>query len=227
MNPVRNYKVSDFMTKGVVSITPEMSLMEAANILYSQSFNGAPVVDAQNRLIGILTEYDLIQKDTSLHIPTFLKLIKEFDIYRKDKHFINDELKKIFSVKVKDVMNPEPLTINLEADMDEAVRLFSEHHRVNPIPVTDKGNTVVGIISRCDILQFYAPSPDLSKFLRTNPERHYDKKVNEFLNKFEEKFVFVRKSRTRFWLLFSAIFLVIGFIAAIAWTLSVKIKIDF
>lgn len=220
-------KVSDFMSKEVVSFSPETSLVEAANVLYSRGFNGAPVVDAQNKLIGILTEYDLIQKDTSLHIPTFLKLIKEFDIYRKDKQFINDELKKIFSVKVKDVMNPEPLTINLDADMDEAVRLFSEHHRVNPIPVTDSGNAVVGIISRCDILQLYAPSPDLSKFLKTNQERHYDKEVNEFLNKFEKKFVFISKFRTRFWLLFSAIFLVVGFIAALIWTLTIRIKVDF
>ncbi len=215
------------MTKNVVSVTPETSLMEAANVLYKGGFNGAPVVDGKNRLIGILTEYDLIQKGTSFHIPTFLKLIKEFNVYRKDKQFINEELKNIFSVKVKDIMNPEPLTINPDASMDEAVRLFSEHHRVNPIPVTDSSNTVVGIISRCDILQLYAPSPDLSKFLKTNQERHYDKEVDEFLNKFEKRFVFVSKFRTRFWLLFSAIFLIIGFIGALIWTLTVRIKLDF
>ena len=224
---MNNTKVSDFMSKDVVSFSPETSLMEAANVLYKGGFNGAPVVDAQNKLIGILTEYDLIQKGTSFHIPTFLKLIKEFNVYRKDKQFINDELKNIFSVKVKDVMNPEPLTINPDASMDEAVRLFSEHHRVNPIPVTDSSNTVVGIISRCDILQLYAPPPGLSKLLKENSERHYDKEVNDFLNKFERKFVFVRKSRTRFWLLFSAIFLVVGFIGALIWTLTVRIKLDF
>ena len=78
------------MTKNVVSVTPETSLMEAANVLYKGGFNGAPVVDGKNRLIGILTEYDLIQKGTSFHIPTFLKLIKEFNVYRKDKQFINE-----------------------------------------------------------------------------------------------------------------------------------------
>lgn len=215
------------MVKKVFSVSPDTSLVEAANLLHSRGFNGVPVIDAQNKLIGILTEYDLIQKGSSLHIPTFLKLIKELNVYSKDKQFINDELKKIFSVKVKDVMNPKPLTINPDASMDEAVRLFSEHHRVNPIPVTDSDNAMVGIISRCDILQLYAPSPDLSKFLRTSGERHYDKEVNEFLSKFEKKFVFVRKSRTRFWLLFSAIFLVIGFIAALIWTLTVRIKVNF
>lgn len=99
MNKTDKTKVSDFMTKEVVSVSPDMSLMEAANLLYNRGFNGAPVVDAQNKLIGVLTEYDLIQKGSSLHIPTFLKLIKEFDIYSKDKRFINDELKKVFSLR--------------------------------------------------------------------------------------------------------------------------------
>lgn len=227
MNSSDKTKVSDFMAKEVVSISPDMSLVEAANLLYIRGFNGAPVVDAKNKLIGILTEYDLIQKGSSLHIPTFLKLIKEFDVYRKDKQFINDELKKIFSVKVKDVMNCEPLTINPDADIDDAARLFSEHHKVNPIPVTNRDNTVAGVISRCDILRLYAPSPDLSRFLKESSERRYDKEVNVFLKNFERKFVFVSKSRTRFWLLFSMIFLVVGFIAALVWTLTVKIKVDF
>lgn len=124
-------------------------------------------------------------------------------------------------------MNSKPLTVNPDAPMDEAMRLFSEHHKVNPIPVTDRSNTLVGIISRYDILRLYAPSPDLSKLLRKNQERYYDKEVKEFLNKFEKNFVFVSKFRTRFWLFFSVIFLIVGFIAAFIWTLNIKIKVNF
>lgn len=238
--PSAKIKVSDFMTKKVVSVSPEMFLSEAAQILSQNSFNGVPVVDDKNKLLGILTEYDLIQRGSSLHIPTFLKLIKEFEVYRKDRQFIDKELKKILSVKVKEAMNRDPLAINFNASIEEAARLFSEHHKVNPIIVIDENNVVVGIISRCDIIQLYAPSldhPSASELLRSNVSdvlfnkasrpKSFEKNVDDFLNRFEQKFVLVRKSRTRFWLLLSAAFFIAGFIVALFSFLKFKIRINF
>lgn len=56
-------------------------------------------------------------------------------------------------MNAKDVMNKEPLTLQYSDTYETAMKLFSEHHRVNPVPVIDEENVVVGIISRYDMLK--------------------------------------------------------------------------
>src|SRR3989344_4160975 len=123
--------VKDVMAKKVISVEPDMPLIKAAQIIMEHSFDGVPVVDEENKLVGILTEYDLIEKSSSIHLPTFQKILE----------------------KLKDVMNEDPLTLAPETSFDEMVKTFREHHRVNPIPVIDKDKKVIGVVSRFDVLK--------------------------------------------------------------------------
>lgn len=145
--------VKDVMTKEVVSVRPNTPLQEAAEVLARHGFDGVPVVDQDNKLIGILTEYDLISKGSAIHLPTFQKVIQNLGIYSKDKSQFNKDFEELASLKVKDVMNNDPLTLSEDATYEEAVSAFRDHHRVNPIPVIDKERRVVGVISRYDILK--------------------------------------------------------------------------
>ena len=63
------------------------------------------------------------------------------------------EIAELTALTVRDVMNDHPLTIEPDASFEEAVGLFRDHHRVNPIPVVDTENRVVGVISRFDVLK--------------------------------------------------------------------------
>ena len=148
-----NPTIQSIMTRKVVSVKPDTPLQEAAELLARHGFDGMPVVDEENKLVGILTEYDLISKGSAIHLPTFQKVIENLGIYHKDKSRFKKDFAELSSLQVKDVMNKEPLILSEDATYEEAVAAFRDHHRVNPIPIIDKDRGVVGVISRFDILK--------------------------------------------------------------------------
>ena len=145
--------VKDVMAKKVISVEPDMPLIKAAQIIMEHSFDGVPVVDEENKLVGILTEYDLIEKSSSIHLPTFQKILENLKVLKQNSSEFQKEVEGVSALKVKDVMNEDPLTLAPETSFDEMVKAFREHHRVNPIPVIDKNKKVVGVVSRFDVLK--------------------------------------------------------------------------
>lgn len=143
--------VKDIMTKRAISVSPDTSAMEAAKIITEHNFDGVPVVDDNNHLIGILTEYDLITKTSAVNVSFLQKILG--DIYSSKKETAQNEVKNISDLKVKDIMNTEPLALRDDTTFEDAVETFRAHHRVNPIPIVNDKNEVVGIISRFDILR--------------------------------------------------------------------------
>lgn len=206
--------VSKIMSRKVVSVTPETPLVKAVNLILEGGFSGLPVINENSVVVGILTDYDLTIKGSALHLPTFLKLLKEFEIYKKDSSLIKEDLEKIFKMKVSDAMNTEPLTLPENTSVEEVIKTFGEHHKVNPIPIVDDSNKLVGIVSRRDIIKLLG-SKSTHAHEKTD-DRLMDEKVNQFLTEFESHFVLVSKTRTRYWLIFSVIFAIIGFVIAFA-----------
>lgn len=141
------------MNREVVSIRPDMPLFEAHAIITSHNFDGAPVVDSDNRLVGILTEYDMLVKGSALHLPTFQKVLTNLRLGRKEEDHLRADMEELRKLTVRDVMNPDPLTLPETASFEDVVKTFREHHRVNPIPVIDQERRVVGVVSRFDVLK--------------------------------------------------------------------------
>ena len=148
--------IKDVMTKQVISVSPETSIIEVQEILYKHKFDGAPVVDDNGKLIGIITEYDLLTKGSAIHLPTFQKILSQLPIFSKDRSKFEEEINVISSLKVKDIMNKEPFVLYEDASFKEVVRAFQEHHRVNPIPVINKEHKVIGIVSRFDVIKLFS-----------------------------------------------------------------------
>lgn len=208
------------MTKEVVSVRIDTPLTEAINLLLKYNFNGLPVTNAAGQLVGILTEYDLTIKGSAIHLPTLIKLLGEFKIYKKDKRLIKDDVEKIIKMKVGDAMNPEPLILNEGATIDEAIRAFGEHHRVNPIPIVGVDNKLVGILSRYDMIKLLG-APSVS-FHGKSDQRQIDLNISRFLKDFEKNFVVVSGIRTRYWLIASILFALVGFFIAFAIILRIQ-----
>ena len=141
------------MTKEVISVNPETSLTDAARILMEKEFDGLPVIDRNNVLVGILTQYDMISKGTALHLPTIQVVLENISVFNKDKKQFQKSIREITSLAVHDVMNDDPLTFQETDTYEHAVKVFHDHHRVNPIPVIDKEKHVLGIVSRYDIIK--------------------------------------------------------------------------
>lgn len=214
--------VKNLMAKNVACVYPETPLIQCINLMLKKKFSGLPVVNQKQRLIGIINDYDLTIRKSYLHLPTFFKLFQEFDIYRKDKRFLDSDIKKIIAMRVKDVMNSNPLSIHYKNKIEKVIRLFNEFHGVNAIPVVDDSNRVVGIITRHDIIRFTA-SPSVS-YTSNDTEREIDKNINKFLKDFDNKFIFISRARTKFWLIISLFFALIGFIIAFAIILRIKVN---
>ena len=141
------------MTQKVVSVGPDAPLSEVAKLLTDHKFNGLPVVDVNNVLVGIVTEYDLIGGEQGIHLPTLQTVLTNLPVLRKDRSEFQRDIDAVSKLTVKDVMNPEPLTLPDTATLPEVIATFREHHRVNPIPVINAQKHVVGVVSRYDVLK--------------------------------------------------------------------------
>ena len=75
--------VTDVMEKNVISVHPETPLIDAAKVLAEHKFDGVPVVDANNTLVGILTEYDLVSQGSAIHLPTFQMILQNIRVFKK------------------------------------------------------------------------------------------------------------------------------------------------
>ena len=146
--------IAALMSRDVISVHPDSTLSEVAKIMAEHKFNGLPVVDESNLLVGIVTEYDLISgSGMSLHLPTLQAVLSQLPVFGKDKSEFKANIEEVTKLRVKDLMNKEPLTLTEDASYEEAVKTFQEHHRVNPIPIINMQRQVVGVLSRFDILK--------------------------------------------------------------------------
>lgn len=145
----------DIMTSKVVSVSPEVSLLEASELMTKWEYSGLPVVSESNRVLGIITEYDLLSKGTRIHLPTFIKYFSEYG-GKDQRPILQDALAESVAFTVRDVMNSDPMIFKEDTPIEEIVDAFSAHHRVNPVPVTNREGILTGIISRFDIIKFYA-----------------------------------------------------------------------
>lgn len=128
------YHVIDFMTRNPRVIKAESTVLEAEKIFHNHDFNGLPVVDDQNRLIGMVTKLDILKVfifNETLKIPRYTVLM-------------NRKIRKIISTS-PDIMSAEtPLTRVLQKAVETGKKSF---------PVTDDAGRVIGIIAREDILR--------------------------------------------------------------------------
>ncbi len=218
-------QVSDLMTKNVISVSSEMLIMDAVQLLFKHKLDGAPVIDKDIKVVGILTDYELMIKDTYLHLPTLLRILNEFDLYIRDRSSIKGELSKILSLRVKDVMNSEPRLLLFTTSIEEATKTFAQYHQVNPIPIVNEAGMLLGVLSRYDLIKFYSGEKNLA-LTTSKLERPLDNRINSFIRAFATKFHFVSKFRTQVWFavsLVSAILLVIfGFYIAVASLIKVQ-----
>lgn len=146
-------QVKDIMSDKVVSANVDMPILEVAHLITEHHFNGVPVVDKDNKLIGLVTEYNLINEKSLLHLPTLQSVLKSLPVFSKDKGEFQEKIEEVEALKTKDVMDTTPLTLFFDDSFEDAIKLFNEHHRVNPVPVIDHDNKLVGVVSRYDLVK--------------------------------------------------------------------------
>ncbi len=148
-------KVCDLMTKNVVTVRPTDTVNQVADLLFAKHFTGVPVADEQGRLLGMIAERDFIASDSKLYLPTYIKLLQEMDYIKGDNKKLPLAVKKIIGATAGDIMNTEVVTTTESTELQKLALLFATK-RVNPIPVVNKDNKLVGIISRSDLIKLFS-----------------------------------------------------------------------
>lgn len=148
-------KVQEIMQTEVVSVGPDATVRELANILANHKISGVPVVDDQGGVLGMVSEADIILQDTDLHFPYYIQFLDSV-IYLQGFGKFEERFRKAFGSKVTQVMSKEVITISPEASVRDAANLMTDR-KVNRLPVVADGK-LVGIITRGDIVRAIADS---------------------------------------------------------------------
>ncbi len=147
-------KTADIMSRDVVSIGRGATLREAIRLMLDNRVSGLPVVDDTGKVVGVLTEGDLLRRSetgTVRHRHPWL----EFLI---GPGRIAEDYVKTHGRRVDEIMTSEVVGIGADASLDELVRLL-EHRRIKRVPVLDDGR-LVGIVSRADLMAAVARALD-------------------------------------------------------------------
>lgn len=136
--------VREAMTRKVVTISPRADLHEAARVLSEYRISGMPVVDEQNRVLGIISEADLLM----------LAGMEQGHTFRDILHRILGEPVPAGKSgdRVEQVMSAPAITASPDDDLSEVAKVMDER-RIKRLPVIDQQGKVVGIISRGDIVR--------------------------------------------------------------------------
>jgi CBS domain-containing protein len=149
---VRESPVSDWMSTEVVSFRPDENVRDAMRRLVQTDVDGGPVVDAEGRVVGVLSTSDLIVKEAELHFPTVFNFLGVDVQWPSFKHrHLDDDIAKALGATVGEVMDGEPVVVAPTATLETAATLMHDED-VSRLPVVD-GGRLVGLLSRNDVLR--------------------------------------------------------------------------
>ncbi|MEZ5179334.1 MAG: CBS domain-containing protein [Acidimicrobiales bacterium] len=139
------------MTTDVLTFGPDDNVAEAMQVLVERGIDGAPVVDADGAVVGMLSTADLIVQESRLHFPTVISLLgATLELPSAKRHF-DDDLRRVLGSTVREVMQADPITIGVDDTVEEAATLLHDHD-VSRLPVVGDAG-LVGIVARVDILR--------------------------------------------------------------------------
>lgn len=142
--------VTQIMRTDVPVIGPEATIAETARILVEHQIPGVAVVE-HNRIIGIVTEADIISREAEVDVPTPVPFLDAIFLADAGPEF-EDELRKVTAVNARQLMTSPVISIRSTATLTEVATLMVDR-RINPIPVLDENLHVVGIVSRSDLVR--------------------------------------------------------------------------
>ena len=149
-----NKIVADVMTKEPISVTPQTPIQEAIEILAAKKISGLLVVDESGKLVGTISESDLMWQETGVETPPYIMFLDSV-IYLQNPARHNKEIHKALGQTVAEVMSDRPIAIKSDKSVKEAARLMHEK-KVRRLPVVNDQGQAIGIITQGDVIRMMA-----------------------------------------------------------------------
>jgi len=146
-----NKTAKEVMTTDVIVAKEEDSVADVAKLLIEERIGGLPVVNSENKVVGIISETDIIKKEKYIEPPMFVNLLEGI-IFLDDIRKMEDDIKKVAAYKVEDLMSKDIVMVNLNDSFDDVANLMIKKS-INRVPVVDDDSKLKGIICRYDIIK--------------------------------------------------------------------------
>ena len=137
----------DIMTKKVITISKDATLAELAKLLIKNKISGVPIVDEKEELVGIVTEADLIIKESNLPFPLSFSFafLESYESYTKStKEYLETRVEEVMSTNVKIGREDMPIS--------KVVNIIINNN-INRLPILNNDGKLTGIITRADIIK--------------------------------------------------------------------------
>ena len=143
-------KARDVMASHVVTVSPELDVKAVANTLVTNSISGVPVVDANKKIVGIISEGDLVRR---VVLGIERKRSWWFELFSSpDQQWA--QFARSHGRKAKDIMTRRVITVDPDTSLQEIANLL-EGHGIKRVPVV-KDDKLVGIVTRANLVQALA-----------------------------------------------------------------------
>ncbi|MBF0341357.1 MAG: CBS domain-containing protein [Magnetococcales bacterium] len=137
------------MVTAVITAPPEMAVRELARLLTENRISGVPIVD-EGRLLGMVTEGDLVARVKTIHPPTLITILDAVFPIAGERRY-EEDLRRMAASTAAEIMTTELEAVDEETDLVEVATLISDRH-VPLLPVL-RGDALVGIIGKRDVIR--------------------------------------------------------------------------
>jgi CBS domain-containing protein len=143
---------AEIMDANVPTVAPEEDARAVIELLAKTEMGAVPVVDAERKVVGIVSESDLILSDeeADLHLPHYLDIMGGIVFVGSMKGF-EERLTKAFATKVSELMTSEPVVVSVADDVEAVAKTIAEKHH-NHLPVVGEDGRLAGLVTRADAL---------------------------------------------------------------------------
>lgn len=143
---------AEIMNADVVGVTRDDEARTAIDLLAKSDLGAVPVIDADRKVVGIVSESDLILADeeSDLHLPHYFEIMGGVVFIGSMKGF-EKRLEKAFATKVSELMTADPIIVHTYEAADRVAKKIAEHHH-NHLPVVDEDGRLAGMVTRADAL---------------------------------------------------------------------------
>jgi CBS domain-containing protein len=143
---------AQIMDADVPTVSPDADARAAIELLAKTELGAIPVTDAERKVVGIVTESDLVlgDEEADLHLPHYLNIMGGIIFVGSMKGF-EERLDKAFATKVSELMSADPFVVRSDDDAETVARTIAEKHH-NHLPVVDGEGRLAGMVTRADAL---------------------------------------------------------------------------
>jgi CBS domain-containing protein len=145
--------VREIMRTEFPTVSPDATVAVVASLLADSGLNGVPVIE-DGRMIGIITDSDIIAREADVDAPTVIPFLDAIFVADAGRSY-KEEIRRALAVDARQLMSSPVISIRETATLEHIATLMVDE-KVNPVPVLDADDNLVGMVSRADLVRIIA-----------------------------------------------------------------------